>query len=248
MQFKHLAATSVAVAALGLSLSASASIVNFDQQDAQSPTGTISYAGDGGALVGSGISFDRISLNGATAPTGHQGSLTCMSCSIAFTTGNNTGEGTSTGTWSFAGGGNFQLNGTATDSGGNTVASGLLFGGTFGASPQIAFRTPIVVGNPGLSLSLSGKDDFNSALASYFGLNSSVNFNFSTTAIALSNATFGPSGSFNSGKLTNADVSVQPAGPAKNVPEPAELGLFAIGLALLLVGLGFRRKQGGDIA
>jgi hypothetical protein len=244
MQFKHLAATSVAVAALGLSLSASASIVNFDQQDAQSPTGTISYAGDGGALVGSGISFDRISLNGATAPTGHQGSLTCMSCSIAFTTGNNTGEGTSTGIWSFAGGGNFQLNGTAKDSGGNTVASGLLFGGTFGDSPQIVVRT----GTASLSANLSGSDDFNADLANYFGLASGPHFAFSNTEISLGSATFGGDGSFNSGKLTNADVSVQSAGPAKNVPEPAELGLFAIGLALLLGGLGFRRKQGGDIA
>lgn len=66
MRFKSLATSAVAVKALMLSVSASATTINFDQSDASSASGTISYAGNGGALTGSGIGFDEISLNSSS--------------------------------------------------------------------------------------------------------------------------------------------------------------------------------------
>ncbi|MGB7757923.1 MAG: PEP-CTERM sorting domain-containing protein [Salinisphaera sp.] len=240
MQFKNLAVSSAALIALGLCGSASASLINFDQANAQSPTGSVSYNGKGGALTGSGISFDEVSLNGGATPAGHNDTLTCKSCSIDFKTGDNLSEGGENQVWTFAGGGNFTLSGTVMD-GSQTVADGMLFNGTFNDG-----GTQMVVsnGSDSLNATLSGKDDFNGALASYFGLSNNTGFDFSNTEIALGNATFGSNGSFDSGQLQNADVTVE----SSDVPEPSQFGMFGIGLALVLGGLGFRRKQPGGAA
>ncbi|HET7314506.1 PEP-CTERM sorting domain-containing protein [Salinisphaera sp.] len=242
MQFKNFAAVSAAALALGLSASASASVINFDQAGAASPTGSISYDGNGGALIGSGISFDEVSLNGGTVPDGHASTLTCVSCSIDFATGDNISEGLDDNVWSFAGGGYFKLSGTVMN-GNETIADGTLFSGVFdGGGSQFVFGTS----NDSFTAALSGEDDFNSDLASYFGLSGNSGFAFSNTEIALGNATFGDNGSFDSGLLRNADVTVEAS--SQDVPEPSPLAMFAIGLALVAGGLGFRRKQNGGTA
>lgn len=241
MQFKTLATTSIAAAALGLSFSASAAVINFDQQNAESPAGSVSYDGNGGGLVGTDISFDRINLNGGSVPAGNQSVLDCVSCVINFTTGNNIEEGQTSRMWSFGGGGTFELTGNAVADNGATIADGTLFSGIFGNNPQLVVKT----GESSFNASLSGTDDFNADLAGYFGLDAEGNYDFSTTEIALGNATFSDDGAFDSGKLTNADVAVEPT--RNDVPEPAAIGLFAIGMALVLGGLGFRRKQAGQI-
>ncbi|MES1937281.1 PEP-CTERM sorting domain-containing protein [Salinisphaera hydrothermalis] len=241
MHFKHLAVSSATAFALGLCGSASASVINFDQANAQSPAGTVSYDGEGGALTGSGISFGEVRLNGGSTPGDHQNTLTCNSCSIDFTTGNNLSEGNEDQIWKFAGGGNLTLSGEVVNNDGQTVAHGTLFKGTFDNG-----GTQVVIGNGSNSFnaSLSGKDEFNSDLASYFGLNNDTGLDFSSTAIALGNATFGGDGSFDSGQLQNADVTVE----SNDVPEPSPFGIFAVGLALVAGGLGFRRKQHGGAA
>lgn len=241
MHFKHLAVSSAAALALGLCGAASASVINFDQANANTPDGTVSYDGAGGALTGSGISFGEVRFNGGSTPGDHQNTLTCNSCSINFTTGKNLSEGNEDQIWTFAGGGNLTLSGQVVDKSGKTVADGKLFTGTFdNGGTQVVISN----GSDSFNASLSGKDDFNGDLASYFGLNSSTGLDFSSTEIALGKATFGGDGSFNSGQLQNADVSVK----SNDVPEPSPFGIFAVGLALVAGGLGFRRKQHGRAA
>ncbi|MES1924188.1 PEP-CTERM sorting domain-containing protein [Salinisphaera sp. T31B1] len=243
MQFKTIAVTSAAALAFGASLSASAAVVNFDQSEAQSPEGSVSYDGNGGALVGSGISFGEISLNGATAPQGNQGTLTCSGCMIDFQTGNNLSEGTENNIWTFAGGGNLTLSGSAIDSNGNEVASGNLFSGSFDGGADAAPQLVTGNGQDSLTATLSGSDEFNADLARYFGLSEDTSFDFTNTVIALGNASFGADGSFDSGQLQNADVTVE---SSQAVPEPSEMGMFAAGLALVIGALGFRRRQNAD--
>ncbi|WP_423821298.1 PEP-CTERM sorting domain-containing protein [Salinisphaera sp. SPP-AMP-43] len=246
MQLKHFAITSATAIALGMSASASAAVINFDQSGAASPTGSISYDGEGGALTGSQISFDQISLNNATTPDGADNTLTCNSCTINFETGQNITEAeNNTGTWNFAGGGNLTLNGTAVDSEGSTVADGDLFTGTFDGGANESTQFVAGNGDDNLSASLTGTDDFNENLASYFGLSTNSGFDFTNTVIALGSATFGDNGSFGSDQLQNADTTVQ---SSQDVPAPSQFGLFGLGLALVMGGLGFRRKQGGDMA
>ncbi|WP_145961339.1 hypothetical protein [Salinisphaera sp. LB1] len=240
MHSKHLIACSATVLALGFCASASASVINFDQASANSPAGTVSYNGDGGPLTGSGISFDEVSLNSGAAPSGHSSTLTCQSCTIDFSTGDNISEDGENQIWKFAGGGAFTLSGTVVD-GGQTVADGTLFSGAFDHNgAQFVARTGI----DSLNASLSGKDELNGDLASYFGLGNNTGFAFSSTAIALGSATFGRNGSFDSGQLQNADVTVNP----NNVPEVSPFGMFGIGLALIVGGLGLRRKQIASVA
>ncbi|KEZ79077.1 PEP-CTERM sorting domain-containing protein [Salinisphaera hydrothermalis] len=236
MQFNHLAATTAAIAALGLSVSASASVINFDQHGAAAPAGSVSYDGNGGPLVGSGISFDEINSDAANSPN----TLTCNSCTISITSGANTSEGPSE--WDFGANTDpyaLTLSGTAmTKDSNKVIASGALFHGSISSatvlnSPSASRLTSIVV----------GEDDINSGLANYYGLDSSAGFNFTNTDIALGNATFGDNGSFDSGQLQNADVTVE-----HSVPEPSQFGMFGVGLALVLAGLGFRRKQSGSAA
>ncbi|WP_423822285.1 PEP-CTERM sorting domain-containing protein [Salinisphaera sp. SPP-AMP-43] len=243
MYFKHFAATSAAALALGLSFSASAAVVNFDQANAQSPTGTVSYDGNGGALTGSGISFDQISLNNAVLPEGAQDTLSCIGCSIDFETGRNLSEGSETGVWSFAGGGNLTLSGEAVDSEGNLIANDTLFTGTFDGNADNASQFVIGNGESNLSASLTGTDDFNADLATYFGLSADTSFDFTNTVIAMGSASFGDDGSFSSDQLQNADTTVQ---SSTDVPEPSQFGMFGLGLALVMGGLGFRRKQNGS--
>lgn len=241
MQFKHIAVTSAAAIAFGVSFSASAAVVNFDQANAQAPDGSVSYDGTGGALTGSDISFDQISLNGGNAPAGNESQLNCVSCSINFTTGGNVEEGPNV--WSFGGGGNLTLNGEAQDSSGNTVASGDLFGGTFDGGPNEAAQLVTGNGEDSLSATLSGTDDFNDSLASYFGISEDTSFDFTNTVIALGSASFDGDGGFSSENLQNADVVAR---PTQSVPAPSELGLFAAGLAMVAGVMGFRRRQNGS--
>ena len=241
MQFKHIAVTSAAAIAFGVSFSASAAVVNFDQANAQAPDGSVSYDGNGGALTGSGISFDQISLNGGNAPAGNDSQLTCVSCSIDFETGGNVEEGPNV--WSFGGGGNLTLSGEAQDSSGETVADGTLFSGTFDGRPGEAAQLVTGDGQDSLSATLSGTDDFNDTLASYFGISEDASFDFTNTVIALGSASFDGEGGFSSDNLQNADVTAQ---PTQSVPEPSELGIFAAGLALVVGAMGFRRRQNGS--
>lgn len=230
MQVKHLVTTAVAALALILSASASATTINFDQSNANAASGTISYGGEGGALTGSGITFSSIIDNDGD-------SLTCVSCTLSFSTGDNISEGLSTGLWQFAGGGTLTLIGTLVDSGGNIIVDdGVLFTGTFGDTVQLVAES----GSTSFTVSLSGNGEFNSLLAAALGVSANSAFEFSFTSIAEGSATYGENGSFSSTGLQNADMT---ALASNDVPEPSQVSLFGLGLMLVLGGLIFRRKH-----
>jgi hypothetical protein len=182
--------------------------------------GTVSYDGNGGPAVGSGIEFTTITyLEGAT-------STACVGCFLSFSTGANTFE--SPVLWTWAGGGSFVLTGTVPAAGIN--ANTVLLTGTFsGAIPAIAS-----VGAQ-FTLTGSGTDSKNGALLSYFGL-TGANFIFSESNIVAADCTIDANNGFDCA-VNSADL--QNSG-GERVPEPGLLTLF--GLGLLGVGSVARRR------
>lgn len=239
--------TMIGVAAIaGLQLASgsalAAVVITFDQAGVlEDRAGSLSYDGDGGALIGSGISFSSISISDGSRPT-----LDCNNCVLDFTTGaNNTEPGNS---WIFDGGGTFEITGTAADGGGTTIAGDPtpLLSGTF----TDVFSGPTVnrTGQSSLSFSGNGSDAKDPRLLTYFGIDPNADFSFTTTAISAAQTTFDDNGGFGptdgANNVTNADLdNTQVAA----VPEPKELGIFGLGLALLVGSLLYRRKNGSDI-
>jgi hypothetical protein len=246
IRIKTVAPKALAIIALtgAMSTAASAAIINFDQNNAQLPRGTISYNGSGGPVFGSGIQFDGISLADATAPDGHQNSLFCQGCTLNFATGLNTSEGPSV--WTFNSlGSSFTLTGDAfeEDAQGNPTGSPIAQGGLltgFFTGTQTAIKSSSS-SLPILFFDGSGVDQKSTSLLRYFGLNGHSQSAFANTEFSLGTATFGNDGSFSS-TVTAADLNnaVTPV----PVPEPSELGLFGLGVLFMGI-LGFRRRKGG---
>lgn len=240
-----------AVAISGLAAtSASAVVINFDQNNGVIPGGSIDYDGEGGALTGNGIRFDSINMSGATAPEGAEGELSCISCSLAFTTGNNIAEGDASSSWTFGSGGSIVLSGNAQDSSGATIATGDLLTGTFTGTPTASqFDASPQNGVPASSLffNASGVDGKNEDLLTYFGIDPDTEFTFGHTEISLAQTTFADNGGF-SGSASQADLITDSeigGTPEQSVPEPEELGIFGLGLVLLLAGVYSRRSGFG---
>lgn len=240
-----------AVAISGLAAtSASAVVINFDQNNGVIPGGTIDYDGEGGALSGSGIRFDSINMSGQDAPAGAEQELACISCSLAFTTGANVAEGGGTTPWTFASGGSIVLSGSAQDSAGNTIATGDLLTGMFTGTPAVTqFDASPQNGVPASSLFFngSGTDGQNADLLTYFGIDPDTRFIFANTEISLGATDFAANGGF-SGTASQADLinnSEIGGMPGQPVPEPEELGIFGLGLVLLLAGVYSRRSGFG---
>lgn len=212
----------ITIAALVLSVFASTAsavpVLSFDD-DGSSQDGTLSYDGNGGALIGSGIDF--VSLLATDTPSNNGTILSCIGCELNFTTGNNISEGPLA--WTFAGGGSLTITGTLTDGGGFST-SGTLVSGSFSQVGVLGINNTIVM--TGL-----GVDTKDTDLLDFFGLSDSV-FEFASTNISLANAVIGPNGGF-FGTVTNADFD-------NTVPEPAISAL--VGLGLLGVGLARRRR------
>ncbi len=235
MNIKKLTYSSLATVLLsGFAFSASAvPIINFDQNV---PTGTISYDGDGGALIGSDIGFNLINLFGATPPAGNSDNLVCQGCLLNFTTGPVESEGSGTfGEWTFDNGGSFTLTGTALE-GDNVIANGELLVGEFGNTPTVDRE-----GESTFRFGSVGTDSKNPDLLDYFGFDPETQFMFANSEISLMSAIFDADGGF-SGQVTAADLNNAEIVAA--VPEPEELGMFALGFALLGLGMLFRRKSG----
>jgi len=206
---------------------ASANTINFDQR-LQGASGTLSYDGNGGALVGRDISFSFVSAN-----TPGTQSLDCNDCRLNFTTGSNITEGA---IYQFNGGGSFALTGNVTDMGGATVADGSLLSGMFSKGSAQFTKLPRNSG----SFVGYGTNSVNNDLATFFGLDSDSIFNFLTTEFSTGKLTFASNGGF-SGNVTAADLQA-----INDVPEPQEMAMFGLGLVLLVGGLAYRRKSDGS--
>ncbi len=230
MRTRFLNKLAVAVAAVALLLSPGfsyAASINFDQNSVSG--GLLSYDGAGGPLVGTGIIFDLITgIDTPLHAAGTGGDLTCVGCTLAFTTGANVQESP---VYAWAGGGSFVLTGTAQEPGGSTVATGTLLSGVWGSFVSGASN--------GVTINAGGQgtDTKNADLVAYFGL-TNPNFTFASTQFSSSNLTLDPSTGAFSGVVDEADLDNRTG--AGTVPEPSALFLFGSGL----IGLSwFRRKR-----
>ena len=169
--------------------------------------GSISYAGTGGPLVGSGISVDSV-----VTDTGS--TVTCTNCFLNFSTGNLSSY--TAGDWDFAEGGTLTLTGTV-DVNGNTV-SGTLFSGYFADAGVFGF------GNNSFKVAIADFLIQNGPVASAFG----VLLNDGDFNISFSATTNGQS--FASSQMGSGDIFA-------GAPEPATivlLGTVLLGCVAIL--------------
>jgi len=232
MKIRNIVLNTLAVTALSATFAgaASAATINFDQR-LQGASGTISYDGNGGSLVGRDISFSFVSAD----EVGTQ-SLDCNGCSLNFSTGSNVSEGS---IYQFNGGGSFELTGNVTDMSGATVADGSLLSGSFSGNGAQFLKQPRNSG----SFVGNGVNSVNDDLASFYGLDGGSIFNFLTTEFSTRELTYNNATGGFSGNVTAADLQT-----INDVPEPQELAIFGLGVALLVGGIAYRRKTGaGDL-
>jgi len=198
--------------------------------------GTISYDGNGGPLIGSGISVD--SVVGLNTPLNSGVTLTIAGGILNFTTGGLTGA--TSDTWSFGGGGNSFISIT----GSCTTPEGAAIPSCFSEDIRLNGAPWLLWGGFGNATVTTFGDTFKIASASFydykcwdllafFGLGDYAfaplggNFNISFNAAGV------PPGAFASTVVLSGDV-------VNTVPEPGTLALLGTGL-LSIAGL-VRRK------
>lgn len=195
---------------------------SLDFNIAAPTTGSISYGGSGGPLVGSGISVNTVTGLGTAANAG--GRFALSGGLLNWSTGPLTST-TST-SWNFGGGAGSSLTLT-----GGIAALGIAPGTTL----LTGFWGNATVTNLGSNFDIAGAtflNFVNPALAAYFGEPSSSawngNFNISFFATGL------PPGGFASSQVLSGDVVT-----TVPVPEPASAALLVLGLfGIAVLALG----------
>jgi hypothetical protein len=223
---------------LGLAASPAAALptINFDQGGgAGQAGGTLSYDGEGGALVGTNIGFGALAGFDTALNAGVP--LFCVpNCTLTFETGPNTSEavGVPGGVqqWTWAGGGSFTVEGTlntASDGSGTDIATGTLLDGTFdGAFGLIGPEGRLLVAGV-------GNDTKNPDLLDFYGISLLLPFRFANTEIVATGLTVGDNFSLD-GTVTNADLT------NTQIPEPGTLLLLGTGLGGAALVRRFRRR------
>ena len=203
---------------------ASAGNIGFDE-GALTQTGTISYDGEGGSLIGNSIVFSTIL--GTDTPSNAGSILTCTSCMLNFLTGANTLEGPTQ--WNFGAGGLFSVTGTVFN-GAVQIATGNLLSGTFGLQSS-------VIGTSGSGLFVGfGADSKHDDLEAFYGYPANKSWDFASTTLSLNTCSAPGNGGFSCGVL-NADLN----NVSVDVPSPGPVGLMGAGLFAL--GLVARKRK-----
>ena len=183
--------------------------------------GSIDYAGGSAPLTGAGIGVDN--LVGLDTPANNNVTLSCIRCTLDFTTSANTGI------WTWGGGGSISITGGLFEGVTEVVAPGsTLLSGSFLSAEVFA------IGGGVLEFRILGaafEDRKNDGILAFYDMPNVPylgGMNLSFTAAMNDN------GGFNSTKVLSGDVINNP------VPVPAAVWLFGSGL-LGLVAVARRR-------
>lgn len=187
-------------------------------------TGSISYNGTGGGLVGTNIEVDNVV--GLGTPANANITSTCLTCTLNFTSGLNTSAGG--GTWQFGPGGSISITGGIDFSVGSDIAVGsTLLTGTFTSAEVRSLGA-------GFEVTFGSFTDVKHAdLLSYYGMPTG---NYDGSLTILFDAAVGPGNAFTSASIFGGSVANVAA-----VPLPAAAWLFGSGLLGLYSAI--RRKE-----
>lgn len=209
------------------SVSSFAMAMELDFNISSPTSGTISYGGGGGALIGSNIEVDNVV--GLSTPANSNVISTCLSCVLNFTSGSLSGSGS--GSWAFGPGGTISITGGVQLQGGTDIPLGsTLLSGTFNdASVQ-------GLGGQGFKVTFGSFSDTKiPELLSFYGLTPGAPFQGALTLL-FDAADNGAGTPFTSSSVFGGTVVNAPA----LVPAPAALLLFGSGLLGLIPA--FRKK------
>lgn len=236
--FNHMSVIKASVCSLALGLAlvgpstypAMAMQLNFNMN---APTsGSVSYGGTGGGLIGSNIDVDNVV--GASTPLNANVTSTCLTCVLNFTSGSLSNSGgpnpNNNGWWRFSSGGSITVIGGVDFQGTtNDISLGsTLLSGTFGS----AFVQDL--GGPGFRVTFGNFiDTKHASLLSYYGLPSGT-YNGALTLLFTAQNN-GTGSAFTSTSMIGGSISNIAA-----VPVPPAAWLFGSGLLGLYSAL--RRK------
>jgi hypothetical protein len=227
-----IAAMAIGLWVTGLLVAPATMAVELDFNISAPTSGTITYGGGDGALIGSNIEVDTVV--GLATPTNTNVTALCLSCALNFNTGVLSKAGganqNNNGWWSFGSGGTITITGGVQLQGGTDIALGsTLLNGSFNS----AFVQDL--GVQGFKVTFgSFNDTKNDSLLSYFGLTPGTPFQGALTLL-FGSTNPGVGGAFTSTSVFSGNVVNAPA-----VPLPAAAWLFGSGL----VGLaGALRKK-----
>jgi hypothetical protein len=223
-----IAAMAIGLWVTGLFVAPATMAVEIDFNLSAPTSGTISYGGGGGALIGSNIEVDNVV--GLSTPANANVTSVCLSCLLNFNSGTLTGSGPQNGGWwSFGSGGTISITGGVQLQGGTDIPLGttLLTGSFNNAFVQdLGTQFKVTFG--------SFTDTKHVDLLSYYGLPLGL-YNGALTLLFAAPDN-GAGSAFTSTSVFSGNVVNAPA----PVPLPAAAWLFGSGL----IGLaGVLRKK-----
>lgn len=224
-----IAAMAMGLWVTGLLVAPAAMAVELDFNLSAPTSGTISYGGGGGALIGSNLEVDNVV--GLSTPANANVTSVCLSCLLNFNSGTLTGSGPQNGGWwSFGSGGTISITGGVQLQGGTDISLGstLLTGSFNNAFVQdLGTQFKVTFG--------SFSDTKHADLLSYYGLTPGTPFQGALTLLFAAPDN-GAGTAFTSTSVFSGNVVNAPA----PVPLPAAALLFGSGL----IGLaGAMRKK-----